>query len=152
VYKPNDAHPDRAKQRGRRLAAITGLALVAATGMLLQLPLGAAAGIASGDDGRILSRDPPAAAAAAAAPNQKASGTYQLRCWQYGRLLFDEGPVTLGAEARQGAKLVAIDRHGAPLIITDAGGTTCLARPSAAAPNLALPRWGQRLQDSGSPP
>jgi hypothetical protein len=35
---------------------------------------------------------------------------------------------------------VAIDRHGAALIVTDAGGTTCLARPSAAAPNLALPR------------
>jgi hypothetical protein len=132
VYKPNDSRPDRAKQRGIRLAAMTGVALAAGTGMLLQLPLGATAGIAAGDEGRIVSRAP--------APNQKASGTYQLRCWQYGRLLFDEGPVTLGAEARQGAKLVAIDRYGAPLIVTDAGGTTCLARPSAAAPNLALPR------------
>jgi hypothetical protein len=114
---------------------MTGLALVAAIGMLLQLPFGATAGIASSDDGRNMSRVPPSTAA----PNQKAPGTYQLRCWQYGHLLFDEGPVTLGAEARQGARLVAIDRHGAPLIVTDAGGTTCLARPSAAAPNPALP-------------
>jgi hypothetical protein len=106
------------------------------TGMLLQLPLGATAGIASGDGDRAVSQVPPSTAAA----NQKAPGTYQLRCWQYGRLLFDEGPVTLGAEARQGAKLVALDRHGAPLIVTDAGGTTCLARPSAAAPSPALPR------------
>jgi hypothetical protein len=138
VYKPNDSNTDGVKQRGSRLVVMTGVALVAVTGMLLQLPLGATAGIASGDDGRIVSPVPPPPPAAAL--SQKASGTYQLRCWQYGRLLFDEGPVTLGVEARQSAKLVAIDRHGAPLIVTDAGGTTCLARPSAATPNLALPR------------
>jgi hypothetical protein len=65
--------------------------------------------------------------------------TYQLRCWQHGRLLFDEGPVTL-ADARQGTRLVAIDRHGAALIVTVAGETTCQARPYVAPPpNLALP-------------
>lgn len=136
MYKPNDSRPDSKEQRIHGLAALTGLALVTATGILLQLPLGATAGIASGAGNRNPTDLPPSTAA----PNQKAPGTYQLRCWQYGRLLFDEGPVTLGAEARQGARLVAIDRHGAPLIVTDAGGTTCLARPSAAAPNLALPR------------
>lgn len=136
MYKPNDPHRDPEKQRGRRLVAMTGLALVAATGALLQLPLRATAGIASSVGNRYASNLPPSTAA----PNQKAPATYQLRCWQYGRLLFDEGPVTLGAEARQGARLVAIDRHGAPLIVTDTGGTTCLARPFAAAPNLALPR------------
>ena len=120
MYKPNDSRPARTKERIHGVAALIGLALITATGILLQLPAGATAGIA--------------------AANQKAPGTYQLRCWQYGRLLFDEGPITLGAEARQGARLVAIDRHGAPLIVTDTGGTTCLARPSAPAPNLALPR------------
>ena len=63
-----------------------------------------------------------------------------MRCWQYGRLLFDEGPVTLGPETRQGAKLVATDRHGGAVIVTDSGWTTCQARPFPAAPNLALPR------------
>ena len=86
MYKPSDSPPDREKRRGARLAAMTGLALVAAIGMLLQLPFGATAGIASSDDGRNMSRVPPSTAA----PNQKAPGTYQLRCWQYGRLLFDE--------------------------------------------------------------
>jgi hypothetical protein len=114
---------------------MAGLALIAATGLLLQLPLGATAVIASGDGDRNASRVPPSSAP----PNQKAA-TYQLRCWQYGQLLFDEGPVTLGAEARRGARLVAIDRYGAALIVTAAGETTCLARPSGAAPNLALPR------------
>lgn len=137
MYKPSDSTPDRQKQRGRSVAVVTGLALVAAAGLLLQLPLGATAGIAPSDGDRGVSHAQPNTAAA----NQKAPGTYRLRCWQYGRLLFDEGPVTLGAEARQGARLVAIDRQGAPLIVTDAGGTTCLARPAtAAAPNLALPR------------
>lgn len=136
MYKPNDSHSDRSKRLGRRLAALAGVALVAVTGMFLQLSPGASAGVASGSDDRVVSQATPPTTAT----NQKASGTYQLRCWQYGRLLFDEGPVTLGAEARQGAKLVAIDRHGGALIVTDAGGATCLARPSAAAPNLALPR------------
>ena len=136
MYKPSDSRPDHNKQRGRRLAVLTGLALAAATGVVLQLPLGATAGIASGVGNRYAPDLPPSPAT----PTQKAPGTYQLRCWQYGRLLFDEGPVTLGAEARQGARLVAIDRHGAPLIVTDTGVTTCLARPSAAPPNLALPR------------
>jgi len=137
VYKPNDPRPDFAEQRGRRAAAPIGIALLAATGMLIQLPCGATAGIAPSDGERGVS---PVQPKTASAPNQKAPGTYRLRCWQYGRLLFDEEPVTLGAEARQAARLVAIDRHGAALIVTDAGGTTCLARPSAAAPNLALPR------------
>ena len=130
MSKPNDSRPDRQQHRGRRLAALAGLALAGVTGLLLQSPVAAMAGIASGDGDRSVSRLPPPPPA----PAQKATGTYQLRCWQYGRLLFDEGPVTLGTEARLGAKLVATDRNGAPLILTDAGGTTCLARPYAAAP------------------
>ena len=135
MYKPSDSRPGCAKQRGRRLAAVAGLALAAAIGMLLQLPLGATAGIASGESDRIASQVPPSTAAA----RQKAPGTYQLRCWQHGRLLFDEGPVTLGAEARQRSRLVATDRYGGALMVTVAGETTCLARPFVAAPNLALP-------------
>jgi hypothetical protein len=118
------------------VVAITGFAFFAATVVLLQLPLSATAGIAYGDRDRGVAQFP----SSPAAPSRTAPATYQLRCWQYGRLLFDEGPVTLGAEARQGAKLVAIDRNGAPLIVTDAGGTTCLARSFAAVRSLALPQ------------
>ena len=129
MFKLSDSSPDGRKQRVRGLAAVAGLALIA-TGMLLQLPHGAAAGVAPADGDRNPS----------AGPSPKPPGTYQLRCWQYGRLLFDEGPVTLGPDARQGGRLVAIDRHGGSLILTAAGETTCLARPFPAAPNLALPR------------
>ena len=134
MYKPNDFRPDRRLQRGGRLAAMTVVAVVAATGMLLQLLPGATAGVATGADDRVAAKAPPPAS------NPKAQGTYQLRCWQYGRLLFDEGPVTLGPETRQGAKLVATDRNGGAVIVTDSGWTTCQARPFPAAPNLALPR------------
>ena len=131
MSKPNESRPGRARRLGIRLAALTGLALVAVVGVL-QLPVGANAGVATGSDDRVA---PPVPGTAR---NEK--GTYQLRCWQYGRLLFDEGPVTLGPEARQGAKLVATDRRGGTVIVTDAGWTTCQARPYPAAPNLALPR------------
>ncbi|AMO22648.1 hypothetical protein UC35_06820 [Ramlibacter tataouinensis] len=114
------------------MAVMTAAAVVAATGLLLQLPLGAAVGIA-GDRGA--PRDPPRPPA----PSQKAPPAYQLRCWQHGRLLFDEAPVTLGPEVRQGARLVAIDRNGAPLMVTVAGETTCQVRPYLNVPNLALP-------------
>ena len=136
MFKPNDSRPDLRTRRGICVVAITGIAFVAATVVLLQLPLSATAGIVGGDRDRGVANVP----SPSAAPIQRAPATYQLRCWQYGRLLFDEGPVTLGAEARQGAKLVAIDRNGAPLIVTDGGGTTCLARPSAATRGLALPQ------------
>ncbi|WP_213955892.1 MULTISPECIES: hypothetical protein [unclassified Variovorax] len=144
MYKPSDFINGR-KQHGGLVAALTGVAVVAAAGIALQWHPGATAGIATtrGDD-LVVTQVPPAPLPpppAPAAPSRKVAGTYQLRCWQYGRLLFDEGPVTLGAEARQGAKMVGTDRNGGALFVTaDLGGTTCLARPSPPPPNLAMPR------------
>ncbi|KWT93231.1 MULTISPECIES: hypothetical protein [unclassified Variovorax] len=146
MSKPNESLPGRAKWLGIRLAAVSAVALAAAVG-LLQLPSGATAGVAAvtataAADDRVVSGLPPAPPPPASTPSsrQKGQGTYRLRCWQYGRLLFDEGPVTLGPEARQGAKLVATDRNGGSVIVTDSGWTTCQARPFPPAPNLALPR------------
>jgi hypothetical protein len=146
VSKPNESLPGRAKWLGIRLAAVSGVALAAVVG-LLQLPFGATAGVATATataatDDRVVTALPPAPPSPASTPvsRQKGQGTYRLRCWQYGRLLFDEGPVTLGPEARQGAKLVATDRNGGSVIVTDSGWTTCQARPFPPEPNLALPR------------
>jgi hypothetical protein len=135
VSKPDDSAPGHEQRHVRRLAAVTvAAALVVAAATVVETPLGAIAGVTSATGVATAPNDAPPVA------QNKPQGTYQLRCWQYGRLLFDEGPVTLSAESRQAARLVAFDRHGATLIVTDTGGTTCLARPSAAAPNLALPR------------
>ena len=138
MYKPSDFPTGRRKQRLTRLAVLAVVALGAVTGLVLQLPRGATAGaVDTGSEDRVASR----AAAAPPAANRKAPATFQLRCWQYGYLLFDEGPVTLDAETRQSAKMVAIDRHGRALIVTaDSNGTTCLARPSPSPPSLWLPR------------
>lgn len=131
-----------------RPAAEAVAAGASATGTVVPpAPVDTARGLSPGDAPRPASTpdarddaDPPAARSTSA----KESGgphRYQLRCWQYGRLLFDEGPVTLPADARKAARVVAYDRQGAPLIVSEAGGsTTCLARPAAPAPNLALPR------------
>lgn len=134
MYKPSDSLIAAHAQRKRWMAVMAGVTAVALVGALLQGP-SANAGITAGDD-RVAAPARAASAPAAAKPG----GRYQLRCWQYGRLLFDEGPVSLAPEARVGARLLAYDRSGAPLIVSDAGGTTCLARPAPAAPNLALPR------------
>jgi len=138
MYKPSDFPPERRKQRRTRLAVMALVALAAVTGLVLQQPRGATAGaVDAGGEDRVASR----AAAAPPAANRKAPATFQLRCWQYGFLLFDEGPVTLDAETRQSAKMVAIDRHGRALIVTaDVNGTTCLARPSPPPHSLWLPR------------
>jgi hypothetical protein len=134
MSKPDETRPDRRQQRGARLAATTVVALLAGGSLLLQFLPRAAAGIATSDDDVVLPHTAPPA------PSRKASSGFRLRCWQDGLLLFDEGPVTLGAEARQGARLVATDREGGALIVIDAGGTTCLARPFPAPRSLALPR------------
>ena len=134
MYKPSEL------LRPRRLVALTGITLVAVIGLLLQLPLGASAGVAPGGIQRRAGEAParPVPPAPVAAP-KATPVTYRLRCWQFGRLLFDEGPVSLAADARQGARLVATDRNGATLIVTDAGGATCLVRASAPPPNPAMP-------------
>ena len=135
MSKPNDTDI----RPGKRLAAMTGLSLISITALLLQLPLGASAGIAPEGDDRV-SAQIPVAPVPSAAPAARASGKYTLRCWQYGKLLFDEGPVSLGSDARANARLVATDRNGSSLFVTDAGGATCLARPAGAAPNPAMQR------------
>ena len=130
MSKPDDAKPARDHGPIRRLAVVAGIALAGIAGALWQWPVGAA-GVAQ----RAVPSVPPGPVAVA-----RPAGTYQLRCWQYGRLLFDEGPVTLGPEAREGAKMVALDRNGGAVIVTEAGEATCIARPSPPPPNLALPR------------
>lgn len=116
-----------------RGAAMFGVALVAIACTLLQAPVGAATVLTAGDD-----LAGPAAPGAAPA---KGVRTYQLRCWQHGRLLFEESPVTLPAEAaRADAKLMAHDRNGQALYLTETNNATCLVRPAAAAPGVVMQR------------
>lgn len=90
-------------------------ALAAAT---LQLAVPARAGVTSTEAG-----PPQNAEADAAAP------VYQLRCWQNGRLLFEEHLARLPADgATYGLRISGSDRHQRPVYVAETQNATCLIR------------------------
>lgn len=113
MYKPSDT------PRGWRWigAALAALAVPAAL-----------AGIAASA--------PPAAGDDKGAPAPRPGiGPYQVRCWQYGRLLFEENRVTLPANAAQyGIKMAGTDRRNKPIYVADTRNATCLIRSAIEAP------------------
>jgi hypothetical protein len=71
------------------------------------------------------SASPPAAnAGQAAAPAPR----YHLRCWQNGRLLFEQSVATLPADAGRSTRLQAKDGASEPVIVYETRNATCLAR------------------------
>ena len=61
-------------------------------------------------------------------PSDAPSGLYQVRCWQYGRLLFEERDVALHPDVVEGLKIQGTDRRRQPLMVSDTGNATCLIR------------------------
>jgi len=53
---------------------------------------------------------------------------YLVRCWQYGRLLFEERDLQLPADVSAGLKLRGTDRNRQAVYLTDTGNATCLIR------------------------
>lgn len=95
----------------------------------LPLSLVAAAAVAAAAAPALLL--PPAAQAGittAEAPEPlRAQGQYQIRCWQQGRLLFEENHISLPADsAKYGIKMNGTDRHGKPIYVADTANATCL--------------------------
>lgn len=68
------------------------------------------------------------APAAERSERDSAGRLFQVRCWQYGRLLFEEQDVRLDDEVVGGLKLRGTDRQRHPLMVTDTGNATCLIR------------------------
>ncbi len=67
-----------------------------------------------------------------AAPLKKAPPVLLLRCWQEGRLLFEEPLASVPAETRKNARLSVTDRNGQSLHVIDMAGATCLVRSTPA--------------------
>jgi hypothetical protein len=67
-----------------------------------------------------------------AAPVKKAQPVLLLRCWQEGRLLFEEPLASVPAETRKNARLSVTDRNGQSLHVIDMTGATCLVRSTPA--------------------
>ena len=76
---------------------------------------------------------------AAAGTVAHGAGAYQIRCWQHGKLLFEDR-VNLPADAAAyGIRLSGTDRWGRPLYVADTRNATCLVR-TASDGNLWPPR------------
>jgi hypothetical protein len=104
------------------ITLLTALAAVAATAAALLMPMQAEAG-------RVDTPNMP--------PPERTSSTtaeqpYQLRCWQYGRLLFEERALQLSPDTVEGLKLSGTDRRRQPVMVTDTGNATCLIRRAPA--------------------
>lgn len=71
----------------------------------------------------------PPVALATAAPIEPAASAplYQMRCWQYGRLISDESPVILPPGTAP--RVLALDRAGRPIYVIDTATSTCQLRP-----------------------
>jgi hypothetical protein len=109
MYKPSD------KLR-RTLVIIGGVAALS----LLAASISAVAGVIEAER----QRD--------AGPAKKAPPVLLLRCWQEGRLLFEEPLASVPAEARKSARLTVTDRNGQVLQVIDMASATCLVRSTPA--------------------
>lgn len=75
-----------------------------------------------------------------ASPVATTAPVYQLRCWQYGRLLFEEYLTELPPDwAERAVKIRGKDRSSAAVYVADTPNATCLLRaadPRDRTPNL----------------
>ncbi len=97
---------------------VTRLAVLA-----LAAPLFALAGVTTSE--------PKDAARPVAATEKTATpaGAYQIRCWQYGHLLFEENQIALPADNSQySLKVSGTDRKGQPIYVAETKNATCLIR------------------------
>ena len=104
--KPSDTKPSDA---GRLLAAL-----------VLLVPLLAVGAVTVG-----------ASAPARPAPTEPpppAPGLYQIRCWQHGRLLFEDRIKLPEDGAAYGIRLSGTDRNGKPMYVAETRNATCLVR------------------------
>jgi len=92
-------------------------ALFAALAGVLMLPMLSVAGT-------VVAERPVADRPAAVAT----PGLFQVRCWQHGRLLFEERDIELSGDVVSGLKLRGTDRYRQPLMVSDTGNATCLIR------------------------
>jgi hypothetical protein len=104
----------------KRAAAIT-LALTLAA---LLAPALAAAGVST--------LDTSPAAAPGVKPAPRTAGPWQIRCWQEGRLLFEENGISLPDATQYSAVIAGADRQGRPVYVAETRNATCLIRHAVA--------------------
>jgi hypothetical protein len=106
---------------GKRAAAFAPALALTLAAMLA--PTIASAGVA-------LDAGPAQAAGAKPAPH--AAGPWQIRCWQDGRLLFEENGISLPDGAQYPTVITGADRQGRPVYVAETRNATCLIRQAVA--------------------
>jgi hypothetical protein len=76
---------------------------------------------------------PAPARPAATEPSPRAQALYQIRCWQHGRLLFEDRITLPGDGTGYGNRLSGTDRYGKPMYVAETSNSTCLIRHMAPA-------------------
>jgi hypothetical protein len=116
MFKPSDLK--RALERLLDSPAAAAASMVA----LMVVPVVATSGVSS-----VESKEAPSSAAYSKDP--KGTFSYQMRCWQHGRLLFEQNLVELPSDgARYTLKVSGSDRYGRPVYVAETGNATCLIR------------------------
>lgn len=117
MYKPSDRAFARALARA--FARFPALALALAA---MLTPTIVAAGVSTLEAGPLVTPSPK--------PLPRAAGPWQIRCWQDGRLLFEENGVSLPDNAQYPTLITGGDRQGRPLFVAETRNATCLIRPA----------------------
>ena len=116
MFKPSDLK--RALDHALDSPAAAAIAMLA----LLTVPLVASSRVSS-----IESREAPQSGAYQ--KDSKGAYNYQMRCWQHGRLLFEQNLVDLPTDgSRYQLKVSGSDRYGRPVYVAETSNATCLIR------------------------
>jgi hypothetical protein len=86
--------------------------------LVLLLPLLAGGAVTVGVPARPAATEPP----------PPTPGLYQIRCWQHGRLLFEDRIRLPDDGAAYGIRLSGTDRNGKPMYVAETRNATCLVR------------------------
>jgi hypothetical protein len=111
MFNPSNSH----------LGRVCSRVSLGAAALALWVPLTALSGL-SADEAAT-----PAAIVAAPDKTARTGGAYRVRCWQFGRLLFEENYIGLPSDlANTAVKFRGTDRNGNAIYVADTRNSTCL--------------------------
>ena len=110
----------RAIERALDSPGITALSMV----LLLVVPVMASSGV---------TRSEPHETSTSADAVALADSSYEMRCWQHGRLVFEQNLIELPSidGTRYTMKVSGTDRDGRPVYVAETSHATCLVRSTA---------------------
>lgn len=117
MFKPSD------RPHGGQTRIVSAFALTLALAAMLA-PKIATAGVSTLEAGPVAASSPK--------PGPRSTGTWQIRCWQDGRLLFEENGISLPDGGQYSTAITGTDRQGHPVYVAETRNATCLIRQAVA--------------------